>query len=94
MNSALIAGTHHIFFPPRLEVVAGKDNTDLFAAYLVDDATAHRLLGDEPRRPARVADGTGPHTIATTAASCVLSIDLGGFGRGSSPSAASNPRAT
>lgn len=38
--------------------------------------------------------GGGPHTIATIAASCVLSSFLSGLPRGSSISAASRPRAT
>src|SRR6266498_2414615 len=46
-------GTHHIFFPPRLQLVAGQHSADRLSAYRGDDLSASRLLGDQRQRPLR-----------------------------------------
>src|SRR5579863_5531046 len=52
MYSASIAGTHHIFFAPRLELVARQDDADALAPDFVDDTSASRLLGHQAHGPA------------------------------------------
>src|ERR1043165_10316861 len=47
MNSRSISATHHIFFPPRLQVVGGEDDAEGLSADLRSDAAVHRLLGEE-----------------------------------------------
>src|SRR6266568_3835474 len=46
-------GTHHIFFPPRLQLVAGQHSADRLSAYLGDDPSSDCLLGDQHQRPSR-----------------------------------------
>src|SRR5689334_10811711 len=52
-NSVVISGTHHIFFPPRLEPVAGKRDANGLSPDLRHDPSPRRLLGDEGRGPDR-----------------------------------------
>lgn len=40
MNSALSSGTHHIFFPPRFELVVAKHQSDGLATHRLGNATA------------------------------------------------------
>src|SRR6266508_1362147 len=46
-------GTHHIFFPPRLQLVAIQHPADRLSAHRGDDLSASRLLGDQRQRPLR-----------------------------------------
>jgi hypothetical protein len=55
MYSSLSSGTHHIFFPPRLEVVAKKQNPNGFAADPWQYPPLNRLLGHQSHGPARMA---------------------------------------
>src|SRR5262249_29833241 len=56
-NSPSMAGTHHIFFPPRLEVVVGEDDSDGFATDAVHDLACDRLLGGQAHGPSCPAVG-------------------------------------
>ena len=49
-NSAM----HHIFFPPRLQLVALEQNPDCLSAYLRHQLALDGLFGDQAERP------TGP----------------------------------
>jgi hypothetical protein len=51
MNSSLSSGTHHVFFPPRFELVLCQDHPHRFAADLVDYAALDRVFGEQPNRP-------------------------------------------
>lgn len=51
MYSVSIFGTHHIFFPPRFEVVAGEEAAGGVTAHLGDDPALDRLLRDEVDGP-------------------------------------------
>jgi hypothetical protein len=53
MYSASIIGTHHIFFPPRFEVVAGEEASGGIAAHLGNDGATNSLFGDEADGPLR-----------------------------------------
>ena len=44
--------THHIFFPPRLEVVAFQQDTDGLSAHVRNKFASNHLLGQQPHRPA------------------------------------------
>jgi len=55
MYSAFSFGTHHIFFPPRLQVVACQELSRGLALDLLDDATLLGLARDETDRPAGAA---------------------------------------
>jgi hypothetical protein len=55
MYSASISGTHHIFFPPRFEVVAGEEASGGVAPHLGNDGATNSLFGDEADGPARTA---------------------------------------
>ena len=46
---------HHIFFPPRLQVVAAQQHPDCFPPHLWNQFSFHRLFGDQTHRPARLA---------------------------------------
>src|SRR5262249_19308698 len=62
-NSRSRFGTHHIFFPPRLEVVGGENDSDGLASDFGRDASADGLLGHEADRPSRAPfrSGTAHH---------------------------------
>src|SRR5574341_867923 len=47
-------GTHHIFFPPRLQLVALQHPSNRLAPYFGDDLPPAGFLGYQRRRPARV----------------------------------------
>src|SRR5712692_5671084 len=51
-NSSLIVGTHHIFFPPRLEAMVREGNPRCLSAELRRDPSLHSLKCDEPDAPA------------------------------------------
>lgn len=57
MNSWSILGTHHIFFPPGLQVLPGEYNPDCFPTDGIGNAPAARLLGQEPYGPPRAPIG-------------------------------------
>ena len=44
--------THHIFFPPRLQVVAFQQDPHVSRPYPRDQLTFHRLFGQQANRPA------------------------------------------
>jgi hypothetical protein len=45
-------GTHHIFFPPGLQISPGQHHPNCFTPDAVHDAATAHLLGDESRAPA------------------------------------------
>src|SRR5207253_9582407 len=51
MNSAVSSGTHHIFFPPRLQAACRQRYPSSLASHPVGDSASHSLLGEEPHRP-------------------------------------------
>ena len=51
------AATHHIFFPPRLEVVALKKYPNRLSPGSRHELALDRFLGNQPHRPARPARG-------------------------------------
>src|SRR5579862_8793429 len=57
MYSSVSSGTVHIFFPPRLELVAEQKNPDRFPPYLWHQLAFHRFFGDQPDGPPRPALG-------------------------------------
>jgi hypothetical protein len=57
MYSASSFGTHHIFFPPRLQVVSCEELPYRFALDLSDDSALLGLLGYEAHRPTSAAVG-------------------------------------
>src|SRR5260370_10168155 len=46
---------HHIFFPPRLQVVAGQQNPDGLAPHSRNQFSFHSFLGDQPYGPPRLS---------------------------------------
>jgi len=48
----LSSATHHIFFPPRLEVVVEEQNPDRFPSHAWDQSALHRFLGHQSHSPA------------------------------------------
>jgi hypothetical protein len=44
--------THHIFFPPRLEVVAFQQDPDGLSADMRNKFASNHLFGQQPHRPA------------------------------------------
>jgi len=52
MNSSSTAGTHHIFFPPWLELVFSQNHAHRLSTDLVHDSSPDRLFSEEPDRPA------------------------------------------
>lgn len=48
---------HHIFFPPRLEVVAEQQNTDGFSAHAWNQFAFHGFFSHQPDGPAGVPFG-------------------------------------
>src|SRR5215475_931405 len=57
MYSSLSSATHHIFFPPRLELVVEEKNADGFPSYARSQFALNGLLGDQPHGPAGAAFG-------------------------------------
>src|SRR5687767_15258286 len=55
MYSASSVGTHHIFFPPRLQVVVGEHLANGLAAHVGDNPPALALLGGHTDCPPRIA---------------------------------------
>jgi hypothetical protein len=51
--SSLIVGTHHIFFPPRLEAMVREDDPRCLPAEPRGDPSFHRLKRDESNAPSR-----------------------------------------
>src|SRR5216683_974441 len=51
MNSAVSSGTHHIFFPPRLQAACRQRYPSSLASHPVGDSAFHSLLGAEPHCP-------------------------------------------
>src|SRR5438067_2112315 len=51
-NSSLIAGTHHIFFPPRLEAMVRECDPGSLPPQLRCDSSCDRLRRHEAHRPA------------------------------------------
>ncbi len=51
MYSSSRRGTHHIFFPPRLEVVVTKNEPNFLPTYPLNDATLDHFFGDEAHCP-------------------------------------------
>src|SRR3954471_5665151 len=52
MYSSLSSATHHIFFPPRLEVVTCQTDPYVFPPHPRHQPALHRFLGHQPYRPA------------------------------------------
>src|SRR5271157_394938 len=52
MYSSSRSATHHIFFPPRLEVVVEQQNPNRLPSYLWHQFTLHRFLRHQADRPA------------------------------------------
>src|SRR5215469_4776031 len=62
MYSSLSSATHHIFFPPRLEVVVQKQDANRLSADAGDEFPLDRLLDDQTHGPAGPALGrVGAH---------------------------------
>src|ERR1019366_3549328 len=55
MYWSLSSATHHIFFPPRLEVVVEEQNPDRFPSHAWDQSALHRFLGYQSHGPAGAA---------------------------------------
>src|ERR1700730_7773785 len=51
LYSSSISATHHIFFPPRLQVVAEQQNPDGLPADPATDFSPYSLLADQPHCP-------------------------------------------
>src|ERR1700730_1401500 len=57
MYSSLSSPTHHIFFPPRLEVVVNEQYPDGFPSHARNQSSFHGFLGYQPHGPAGAALG-------------------------------------
>jgi hypothetical protein len=57
MYSSLSSATHHIFFPPRLEVVVEEQNPNRFPSHAWNQSPLHRLLRHQSHGPAGAAFG-------------------------------------
>jgi hypothetical protein len=64
MYSWSSAATHHIFFPPRLQIMIPEQNADRFPPHLPHQLLLHRFLGDESNAPPRLPSGGWLHTMA------------------------------
>ena len=54
-----MVGTHHIFFPPRLEAMVRESDSRCLSSELRRDSSFHRFGRHEPHAPARAALGRG-----------------------------------
>src|SRR5829696_7783837 len=62
MYSSLRSATHHIFFPPRLEVVVEQQNSDGLSSHLRNQFAFYGFLGNEADRPTGATFGrVGAH---------------------------------
>jgi len=61
MYSGVNSVTHHIFFPPRLQLVALEQNPDCFSAHLGHQFALHGFFHNQAHRP------TGPPCRCLTA---------------------------
>lgn len=52
MNSSSTAGTHHIFFPPWLELVFSQNHAHRLSTNLGNDSSPNGLFCEETDRPA------------------------------------------
>src|ERR1035437_6490211 len=57
MYSSFRSATHHIFFPPRLQVGALEQDADALPPHLWHQLPPHRFLGNEPNAPACMPQG-------------------------------------
>src|SRR3954447_13708224 len=57
MYSSVSSATHHIFFPPRLEVVGKKQDAYGFSAHAGNHLPFHGFLGHQTHGPAGAAFG-------------------------------------
>src|ERR1017187_1448294 len=57
MYSSSSSATHHIFFPPRLQVVVEQENPNGFPSHLGDQFSFDDLLGHQPHRPSSAPSG-------------------------------------
>src|SRR6266516_6348812 len=57
MYSESSSATHHIFFPPRLEVVVEQQDPDGFPPNVRHQLTFYRLLGHQTHGPSRTTFG-------------------------------------
>ena len=64
MYSSLRSATHHIFFPPRLEVVVEQQNADGFSSHSGNQSPLHGFFDHQPHGPARAAPGGSLQTMA------------------------------
>src|SRR5260370_13777918 len=55
MYSSWRAATHHVFFPPRLEVVVEEQNSDGFPSHARNQFSLHGFLYHQPHGPASAA---------------------------------------
>src|SRR3990172_838682 len=53
MYSGVSSATHHIFFPPRLQVVGLQEDSDRLASHPRYQSSFHRLLRHQAHRPSR-----------------------------------------
>src|SRR6516164_6786047 len=72
MYSSSSSATHHIFFPPRLEVVVQKQDPDRLSADAGDQFAFDRLMDNQPHRPA----GPSPGRLAANHGDDPLSLAL------------------
>src|SRR4051794_28727789 len=57
MYSSSSSATHHIFFPPRLEVVGKEQDADGFPPHAGDQLALHGFLSHQTHGPSRAAFG-------------------------------------
>src|SRR6266581_2461580 len=55
MYSSSSSATHHIFFPPRLQVVAFQQNPNRLPSHARHQFAFHHFFGQQAHRPARAA---------------------------------------
>src|SRR6266581_4922842 len=55
MYSSSSSATHHIFFPPRLQVVAFQQNPNRFPSHSRNQFAFYHFFGQQAHRPARAA---------------------------------------
>src|SRR5438105_1251404 len=52
MYSRFSSAMHHIFFPPRLEIVVEQQDANSFSSDRGNQFPLHRFFGHQPHRPA------------------------------------------